>query len=163
VPLNDKISKIKIVLTDIDGVLTDGGLYYTVEGLEMKKFFVRDGMGAVLLKENGLEVGILSSDKSEIATARGKRLNLELVYYGVKDKRQVLDEICFLRNVKMENLAFIGDDVNDVEALKAVGLSACPKDAVESVGSIVDYVCKKEGGRGAFRELADLILKSKKK
>jgi YrbI family 3-deoxy-D-manno-octulosonate 8-phosphate phosphatase len=163
VPLNDKISKIKIVLTDIDGVLTDGGLYYTDEGLVMKKFFVRDGMGAVLLKENGLEVGILSSDKSEIATARGKRLNLELVYYGVKDKRQVLDEICFLRNVKMENLAFIGDDVNDVEALKAVGLSACPKDAVESVGSIVDYVCKKEGGRGAFRELADLILKSKKK
>jgi 3-deoxy-D-manno-octulosonate 8-phosphate phosphatase (KDO 8-P phosphatase) len=163
VPLNDKISKIKIVLTDIDGVLTDGGLYYTDEGLAMKKFFVRDGMGAVLLKENGLEVGILSSDKSEIATARGKRLNLELVYYGVKDKRQVLDEICFLRNVKMENLAFIGDDVNDVEALKAVGLSACPKDAVESVGSIVDYVCKKEGGRGAFRELADLILKSKKK
>ena len=162
-PLNDKISKIKIVLTDIDGVLTDGGLYYTDEGLVMKKFFVRDGMGAVLLKENGLEVGILSSDKSEIATARGKRLNLELVYYGVKDKRQVLDEICFLRNVKMENLAFIGDDVNDIEALKAVGLSACPKDAVESVGSIVDYVCKKEGGRGAFRELADLILKSKKK
>ena len=162
-PLNDKISKIKIVLTDIDGVLTDGGLYYTDEGLVMKKFFVRDGMGAVLLKENGLEVGILSSDKSEIATARGKRLNLELVYYGVKDKRQVLDEICFLRNVKMENLAFIGDDVNDIEALKAVGLSACPKDAVESIGSIVDYVCQKEGGRGAFRELADLILKSKKK
>jgi 3-deoxy-D-manno-octulosonate 8-phosphate phosphatase (KDO 8-P phosphatase) len=163
VPLNDKISKIKIVLTDIDGVLTDGGLYYTDEGLVMKKFFVRDGMGAVLLKENGLEVGILSSDKSEIATARGKRLNLELVYYGVKDKRQVLDEICFLRNVKMENLAFIGDDVNDVEALKAVGLSACPKDAVESIGSIVDYVCQKEGGRGAFRELADLILNVERK
>lgn len=161
--LSDKISKIKIVLTDIDGVLTDGGLYYTDEGLVMKRFFVKDGMGAILLKENGLEVGILSSDKSEIASVRGKRLNLELVYYGVKDKRQVLDEICFLRNVKMENLAFIGDDVNDVEALKAVGLSACPKDAIEDISSIVDYVCQKEGGKGAFRELADLILKGKKK
>jgi YrbI family 3-deoxy-D-manno-octulosonate 8-phosphate phosphatase len=161
--LSDKISKIKIVLTDIDGVLTDGSLFYTDEGLVMKKFFVRDGMGAVLLKDNGLEVGILTSDKSETATARGKRLNLELVYYGVKDKRKVLDEICFLRNVKLENLAFIGDDVNDIEALKAVGLSACPQDAIESVSSIVDYVCQKEGGRGAFRELADLILKDKKK
>jgi YrbI family 3-deoxy-D-manno-octulosonate 8-phosphate phosphatase len=161
--LSDKLSKIKIVLTDIDGVLTDGSLYYTDAGLVMKKFFVRDGMGAVLLKDNGLEVGILTSDKSETAAARGKRLNLELVYYGVKNKREVLDEICFLRNVKLENLAFIGDDVNDIEALKAVGLSACPKDAIESVSSIVDYVCQKEGGRGAFRELADLIIKGKKK
>jgi YrbI family 3-deoxy-D-manno-octulosonate 8-phosphate phosphatase len=163
VQLRDKISKIKIVLTDIDGVLTDGSLYYTDEGLVMKKFFVKDGMGTVLLKENGIEVGILSSDKSETGATRGKRLNLDLVYYGVKNKREVLDEICFLRNVKLENLAFIGDDVNDIEALKAVGLSACPKDAIESVSSIVDYVCQKEGGRGAFRELADLILNVERK
>ena len=161
--LNEKISRIKIVLTDIDGVLTDGSLYYTDEGLVMKKFFVRDGMGAILLKANEIEVGILTSDISETAAARGKRLNIELIYYGVANKREVLDEICFLRNVKLENLAFIGDDVNDIEALKAVGFSVCPKDAVEPVSSVVDYVCQKEGGRGAFRELADLILKHKKK
>lgn len=161
--LIDKISKLKIVLTDIDGVLTDGSLYYTDEGLVMKKFFVRDGMGVILLKENGIEVGIVSTDKSETANARGKRLDLDLVYYGVKNKKEVIDEICFLRNVKPENLAFIGDDVNDLEVLKLVGLSACPKDAIESVTSIVDYVCQNAGGRGAFRELADLILNHKKK
>ncbi len=161
--INEKLSKIKIVLTDVDGVLTDGSLYYTDEGLEMKKFFVKDGMGAVLLKEKGIEVGIVSTDKSETAAARGKRLNFDLVYYGVKNKKEVINEICFLRNVKLENIAFIGDDVNDLEALKSVGFSACPRDAVESVTDIVDYVCQKDGGRGAFRELADLIIKNKKK
>ncbi len=161
--LIEKISKIKIMLTDIDGVLTDGSLYYTDDGLVMKKFFVKDGMGAVLLGENGIEVGIISSDKSETASARAKRLNLELVYYGVKNKKEVVNEICFLRNVKLENIAFIGDDVNDVEILQAVGFSACPSDAVDEVTKIVDYVCKKEGGRGAFREVADLILKNKNK
>lgn len=158
--LKEKISKIKLVLTDIDGVLTDGSLYYSDEGIVMKKFFVKDGMGAVLLKKNGIEVGIVSSDKSETAIARGKRLNLELVYYGVEDKKKALDEICFVRNIEKENIAFIGDDVNDLEILKEVGLSACPADAVEEVNSIADYVCKKEGGRGAFREFADLILKT---
>lgn len=161
--INDKLSKIKIVLTDIDGVLTDGSLYYSDNGLVMKKFFVKDGMGAILLKENGIEVGIVSSDNSDTAKSRGKRLNLELVYYGVKNKKEVIDEICSLRNIKQENIAFIGDDVNDLDALKAAGFSACPKDAVDSVSSVVDYVCHKEGGKGAFRELADLVLKNKKK
>ena len=156
--LKDKISKIKIVLTDIDGVLTDGGLYYTEDGMVMKKFFVRDGMGAVLLQEKGIEVGILTSDKSEIATARGKRLNFELVYSAVKNKKETIEEICSLRKIRPENIAFIGDDVNDLEALKIVGLSVCPGNAIDSVTAIVDYVCKKEGGNGAFRELADLIL-----
>jgi len=112
--LNEKISKIKMVLTDIDGVLTDGSLYYTDEGLAMKKFFVKDGMGAVLLKENGIEVGIVTSDTSETTNARAKRLNIDLVYSGVKDKRKALDEICFMKNYKPENIAFIGDDVNDL-------------------------------------------------
>ncbi len=160
--LKDKISKIKIVLTDIDGVLTDGGLYYTDEGMVMKRFFVRDGMGAVMLQEKGIEVGIVTSDKSEIATARGKRLNFELVYSGVKNKKQVIEEICSLRKIIPENIAYIGDDVNDIEALKIVGFSACPADAIDPVNSLVDYVCKKEGGRGAFRELADLIMANKK-
>ena len=156
--LKDKISKIKIVLTDIDGVLTDGGLYYTDEGMVMKKFYVRDGMGAVMLQEKGIEVGILTSDKSEIAATRGKRLNFELVYSGIKNKKETIEEICSLRKIKPENIAFIGDDVNDLEALKIVGLSVCPGNAIDSVTAIVDYVCKKEGGNGAFRELADLIL-----
>lgn len=157
--LKEKISKIKVVLTDVDGVLTDGGLYYNDQGMVMKKFFVKDGMGAVLLKEKGIEVGIVTSDNSEIAVARGKRLNFDLVYYGVKDKTEILKEVCFVRNIKPEEIAFIGDDVNDIEILKLVGLSACPGDAVDSVKSIVNYVCTRDGGKGAFRELADMILK----
>lgn len=156
--IKEKISRIKVVLTDLDGVLTDGGLYYNDQGMVMKKFFVKDGMGAVLLKEKGIEVGIVTSDNSEIAAARGKRLNFDLVYYGVKDKTEILKEVCFVRNIKPEEIAFIGDDVNDIEILRQVGLSACPNDAVDSVKNIVDYICKKEGGRGAFRELADMIL-----
>ena len=159
--LEEKISKIKLLLTDVDGVLTDGGLYYTDEGMVMKRFYVRDGMGAVLLKEKGIEVGILTSDKSEIAAARGKRLNFDLVYSGIKNKKEALEEICAARKIKPENIAFIGDDVNDIEALKIVGFSACPADAIDSISPFVDYVCKKEGGKGAFREFADLFLANK--
>lgn len=157
--LKDKISKIQLVLTDIDGVLTDGSLYYNNEGVVMKNFFVKDGMGAVLLKKNGIEVGIVSSDSSEITYARAKRLNIDLVYSGVKDKSKALEEICFIRNLKPENIAYIGDDVNDLEIMKSVGVSACPADAVPEVIKIADYICNKAGGRGAFRELADMILK----
>lgn len=156
--LNEKISRIKIVLTDIDGVLTDGSLYYNDHGIVMKKFFVKDGMGAVLLKEKGIEVGIVTSDDSEIAVARGKRLKLDLVYYGVKDKKETMKEVCFVRNIKPENVAFIGDDVNDLGILRTAGFSACPNDAVDEVKKAVDYVCKKDGGKGAFRELADMII-----
>ena len=156
--LKEKISKIKIVLTDVDGVLTDGSLYYNDEGIVMKNFFVKDGMGAVLLKENGIEVGIVTSDDSGTAVARGKRLKLELVYCGVKDKKEIMNEVCFVRNLKPENIAFIGDDVNDLGIMQMAGLSACPNDAVDEVKKLADYVCKKNGGRGAFRELADLII-----
>jgi len=158
--LKDKVSKIKLVLTDIDGVLTDGSLYYTDDGLVMKKFFVKDGMGAVLLKKNGIEVGIISSDTSETTKARAARLNISLVYTGVQDKSKVLEEICFMTNFKPENIAYIGDDVNDLEIMKNVGLSACPADAVPEIIKIADYICNKAGGRGAFRELADIILEA---
>ena len=160
--LKEKISRIKIILTDVDGVLTDGGLYYDNNGPALKRFFVKDGMGAVLLKEKGFEVGIVTSDNSETVVARGKRLKLELVYYNVKDKVETLKEICFVRNVKPENIAFIGDDVNDLGILKEAGFSACPNDAVDEVKKVVDYVCKKNGGQGAFRELADMIISSVK-
>ena len=156
--LKEKISKIKIVLTDIDGVLTDGGLYYNDEGIVTKKFFVKDGMGAVLLKEKGIEVGIVTSDNSDIAIARGKRLKLDLVYNSVKDKKEIMNEVCFVRNLNPGNIAFIGDDVNDLGILQMVGLSACPNDAVNEVKNVVDYICKKDGGKGAFRELADMII-----
>jgi len=158
--LIEKIKKIKLIITDIDGVWTDGGLYYTTEGLVMKRFQVKDGMGVNLARAKGIEIGIISGDASDIAVIRGQRLKIELIYKNIANKKEILDEICSLRNLKYENVAFIGDDVNDLEVLKTVGFSAAPANAVEEVISIVDYVCRKNGGEGAFRELVDLIIKN---
>lgn len=157
----DKISKIKIVLADIDGVLTDGGLYYSTEGLQMKRFNVKDGMGAVMLKEKGYKVGIISSDKSAIAQARADKLKLDFVNYGVENKMEIIEKICTSNNVTKDEIAYMGDDEIDLEVLKNVGLSACPSDAIKPVRDCVNFICSKPGGHGAFREFADLIIVNK--
>ena len=159
--LKDKLKKIKLIITDIDGVWTDGGLYYTTDGLVMKRFQVKDGMGVNLAREKGIEVAIISGDASDIAVIRGQRLKIELIYNNIHEKKDVLDEICRLRNLKYEEIAFIGDDVNDISVLECVGFSASPKNGVKAVTSIVDYVCTKNGGEGAFRELVELIIEHK--
>lgn len=159
--LMSKISKIKIVLTDVDGVLTDGGMYYTDEGQVMKKFNVKDGLGAVLLKKNGYQIGIISSDKSPLIRTRGERLSMDYIYVDARDKVKALNEICEKNNLTYENIAFIGDDLNDLEMLKAVGFSAAPSDSVDEVLAVVDYVCTRKGGKGAYREYVDLIMKDK--
>jgi len=159
--LNSILKKIKIVLTDVDGVLTDCGMYYTENGLWMKKFNVRDGMGSSLLRKAGYKVGIISTDKTDIAKARGEWLNLDYIYYGIEDKKKILDEICSKEQINYDNVAFIGDDINDSTILGTVGFSAAPKDAMAQIKNIVDYVCNKKGGDGAFREFAELILTSK--
>jgi YrbI family 3-deoxy-D-manno-octulosonate 8-phosphate phosphatase len=161
--LVSKIKKIKILLSDVDGVLTDGGMYYTVDGLVMKKFNVKDGMGTVLLKKNGFKVGVITSDTSMIAQVRSERLKLDFSYIGVMDKSIALREICEKENCSVKNIAYIGDDVNDLEIMKLVGFSACPKDAVSSVVEVSDYICKAKGGSGCLREIADLIIVNKKK
>ncbi len=158
--LADKISKIKIVLADIDGVLTDGGLYYSSEGLQMKRFNVKDGMGAVMLKKKGYKVGIISSDKSAIAQARADKLKLDFVYYGVENKMKVIEEICISNNIMKDEIAYMGDDEIDLEVLKNVGISACPNDAIKPVKDCVNFISSKPGGHGAFRELADLIIQN---
>lgn len=157
----DALSKIKLVITDIDGVWTDGGLYYTSSGLTMKKFQVKDGMGVVILRKYGIETAIISGDVSDIGMVRGQRLKVDLVFNDAQDKKKVLDEICALRNLKYHELAFIGDDINDLEVLGCVGLSAAPADAVKEVLDSVDYICSKKGGHGAFRELVELIVNSR--
>jgi len=156
--LADKISKIKIVLADIDGVLTDGGLYYSNEGLQMKRFDVKDGMGMVMLRKKGYKVGIISSDNSPIAQARANKLKLNFVFYGVENKTDIIEEICSSENITKEEIAYMGDDEIDLEVLKNVGLSACPNDAIKPVKDCVDFISGKPGGRGAFRELADFIM-----
>lgn len=159
--ISNKLEDIKLIITDIDGVWTDGGLYYTADGMVMKKFYVRDGMGVVLFRNAGLEVAIISGDDSEIIKTRARKLRIELCYTGIEHKTISLNEIMQKRNLKKENIAYIGDDVNDLEILPFVGLSACPCDACDEMLESVDYICKKPGGKGAFREIVDMVLKYK--
>ena len=154
----ERLNRIKLLITDVDGVLTDGGLYYSEDGLVMKKFNVKDGMGVRRLKEIGIECGIISTDEPNIIMKRNERLKMDFIYTGVWDKKSKLNEICEEKNITPDNVAFIGDDVNDIEIINAVGISAAPMDAVDDVLKLVDYVCKREGGKGAFREFAELLI-----
>lgn len=153
---------IKLVITDVDGVLTDGGLYYTKDGLIMKKFNVKDGMGARIIKNFGIKTAIISTDTSEVIRVRGEKMNIDYLFLGIWDKENKMKEICELENILPENVAFIGDDVNDIGIINEVGFSACPVDAVGEIKKIVDLVLKNKGGEGVFRELTDLILSAKK-
>lgn len=155
----NNLKKIKILLTDVDGVLTDGGLYYSAEGLHLKKFNVKDGMGVVLLKQQGIMTGIISSDDSQIIKTRAERLKMEIIITASKNKFESLNQVCSEHNILPENIAFIGDDVIDIEILKAVGFSCAPADAMPQVLDIVDFVCTKKGGEGCFREVAELLMK----
>lgn len=159
--LKSKNKKIKLVITDVDGVLTDGGLYYTQEGLVMKKFNVKDGLATRRLREYGFECGIISTDGPDLIEVRNKRLKMDFVITGTWEKLEKLEELCKERNITVKNVAYLGDDVNDLNIIKAVGFSACPSDAVDSVKESVDYICERKGGDGVFREFAELIIEGK--
>ena len=157
--LADRARKIKLVLTDSDGVLTDTGVYYSADGEVMKRFSIRDGMGVERLRNNlGIETGIITGEFSGSVLKRAEKLNIKYLYRGVKDKKSLLPEILAALNLQKENVAFIGDDVNDLELLKEVGLSAAPADGTDFVKNIVHYICENKGGNGAFREFAELII-----
>ena len=159
--LQKKCKKINIVLTDVDCVLTDGGMYYTENGDVMKKFHTRDGMGVSLLKKKKISTIVITKEKTKFVRKWAKKMNVEKLYDGIQKKEDLVNTICVRYNVKLEELAYIGDDVNDLELLKKVGLSATPADGIAEAKKISDYVCKSRGGEGAFRELADLILITK--
>ena len=156
---SNKLKNIKLVITDVDGVLTDGGLYYTSEGLVMKKFNVKDGMGMRRLKEKGIKNAIITTDFSDLIKVRGERLKVDYLFLGIWDKENKMKEICKQENILPENVAFIGDDVNDIGIINEVGFSACPSDSVEEIKNMVNIVLTKKGGEGVFREFADLIMK----
>ncbi len=153
---------IKIVLTDVDGVLTDGGMYYTEEGDIMKRFFARDGMGVTLLKKANISTIIVTKEKNKIIKQWAKKMNIAKVYDGILDKSSILDIVCKNYHLLPNQVAYIGDDVNDIGLLKIVGLSAVPKDGSTQAKKICNYICKMPGGYGAFRELVDLILLNNK-
>ena len=153
--LKEKAAKIKLVLTDNDGVLTDTGVYYSADGEFMKRFSIRDGMGVERLQNIA---GIITGENSGAVQKRAEKLKISQLYQGVKNKPEMFKEILKRNTLNSENVAFIGDDVNDIELLKLVGLSAAPGDAMPDIKEIVDYVCEWKGGNGAFREFAELII-----
>jgi YrbI family 3-deoxy-D-manno-octulosonate 8-phosphate phosphatase len=157
-----KAQPIKLLLTDCDGVLTDGCVYYSAQGEEMKKFSLRDGMGAERLRRIiGVETGIVSGEASEALRRRGEKLHVTELHLGIRDKLAVMESIMTRRGLGPEEIAYIGDDVNDTEVVALSGLTACPSDAMPQIVKIVDYICSCKGGAGAFREFAELLISAR--
>lgn len=153
------MSKIKLLAIDVDGVLTDGGMYYSHSGEELKKFNTRDGMGIAMLQKKGIVVALITGEKSKIVMRRAKKLRIKEVYLGIEDKLEIVKKLCKKYKVSESEVAYIGDDVNDICIMKEVGLSIAVADATESVKTCADYITKARGGNGAVREVCDLILK----
>jgi len=156
---HDKARKIKLVLTDCDGVLTDTGTYYSTNGEEMKRFSIRDGMGTERLRKLcNIETGIVTGENSGIVSSRAAKLNITEVHLGIKNKVACVKEICERLNLQLEQIAFIGDDTNDIEVMKIVGLTACPSDATHFVKELADLIVESKGGNGPFRDFAEFII-----
>jgi YrbI family 3-deoxy-D-manno-octulosonate 8-phosphate phosphatase len=156
----NKLEKIKLFAMDVDGTLTDASMFYTKDGEYMKKFCTRDGMGMKLLKQSGIKTAILTTEISEIVTARAKKLEVDKVILGSKSKNKDIELLCKELNISLEEVAYIGDDVNDIPIIEIVGFSACPSDASRFVKNEVNYICNSQGGNGAVREVAEMIMEA---
>ncbi|MBU1099138.1 MAG: HAD-IIIA family hydrolase [Bacteroidetes bacterium] len=162
--LIEKARKIKLLLSDCDGVLTDTGVYYTKDGEEMKRFSHRDGMGVERLRELAdVETGFITGENSDFVKRRAEKLKIEELHMGIKDKVEVFNSIMERLNLRPEEIAFIGDDTNDVEIMKLAGLTACPNDATPFAKEVADIVVESNGGFGALRDFAEIIIESKTK
>jgi len=155
-----KAKKIKLVGTDIDGVWTDGKMYYSPNGDYLKAFSTYDGMAVEILKNHGLDILIMTGENSDMVKKRAEKLNIDKVYLHEKEKLKRLKYICSRYNYKLEEVAYIGDDINDFEVLEAVGLSAMPSSSPVLNMFKPDIVTKRGGGEGAFREFVENIIAS---
>ena len=159
--LYDKAKKIKVVVTDVDGVLTDGSIFINEDKIEpFGKFNIYDGMAIDIAHRNGLKLIVISGRKSRATEARYNKLGIDEVYSGVEDKAKKLAEIILRLELDSSELAYIGDDVIDLRAMAMVGFKVAPNNAVEAVKQRVDYITTKNGGEGVLREGVELILKS---
>lgn len=155
-----KLNRIRLFATDVDGVLTDAGMYYSESGDELKKFNTRDGMGIKLLQRAGIITAIVTQERTKLVARRAEKLTIPEVHQGVMEKLSLIREMAARHGFSLEEVAYIGDDVNDLEALKSVGFSATPADGMPQVANVVDYVCSKKGGEGAVREVIEMILEA---
>lgn len=157
--LKEKAEKIKVILTDVDGVLTDTGIYYGPQGEALKRYSVRDGMGIERLRKYaGIETIIITGENSATVKSRAEKLKMQEFYLGVKDKTEVLEIIKKKNGYVKEEIAYIGDDSNDFDVIQQCGFTATPNDGMSFIKEIVDYVCETKAGYGAFRELAEIII-----
>ena len=151
----------KLILTDIDGVWTDGGMYYDQTGNEWKKFHTYDSAGVLLAHKMNVTVGIITGEDTEIVRRRAEKLHIDYLFQGVKNKLSVALDLCNRLNITLDDVAYIGDDIPDIELLKKVHWSAAPLNAPINVQKIVRYVTNVRGGDGAFRDFVEMILRDK--
>ena len=150
---------IKLILLDVDGTLTNSGIYHGNNGEELKKFNVKDGYAIVNAQELGIEFGIITGKESELVRTRANELNIKYLYQGISEKTLILDEIMQITGLQKEEIAYMGDDLNDIKIMKKVGFSGTPLDGVNEAKIIADFVSTKNGGEGAVRECIATILK----
>lgn len=152
----------KLILTDIDGVWTDGGMYYLESNNEfngeIKKFNTSDSAGIIFLKVLNIKTGIVTGETTKIVEHRSKKLKIDFLFQGVKNKHKVVEDLIKKLNINFSDVAYIGDDINDLKLLRAVGFSACPNNSPEYIKSKVDKIMSKSGGDGVFREFVEFIL-----
>ncbi|MEN6421743.1 MAG: HAD-IIIA family hydrolase [Smithella sp.] len=161
--MKEKLKKVKLLILDVDGVMTDGRIIMDDEGREIKNFHVRDGHGIKVLQRYGIEVALLTGRLSQVVKQRAKDLDIKEVYQTVYNQREVVEKILKKHKLSAEETAYMGDDIIDIPVLKSVGFSAAVADAVEVVKKSVDYVAKNKGGQGAVREICEMILQAQGK
>lgn len=150
----------KLIITDIDGVWTDGSMYYDNELNELKRFSTYDGAGVVLSHQAGIPVAIMTGEKTKIVKRRAEKLRIDYLYQGVRNKVECAKELCQELDIGISEVAYLGDDFNDYKLLQVVGLSACPSNAHDKIKEIVDWQLKTKGGEGVFREFVEEIFRS---
>jgi 3-deoxy-D-manno-octulosonate 8-phosphate phosphatase (KDO 8-P phosphatase) len=160
--VRDRARKIRLVAMDADGVLTDAGMYYTASGDELKKFNTRDGMGVALVREAGLKTAILTRESTRLVERRGAKMRIDHVFIGVTDKLTCMRDLVSELGLTLEQVAYIGDDVNDFELLCHVGLAVAVRDASRLPKSVAHLITEAKGGEGAVRELCEIILEAQR-
>jgi 3-deoxy-D-manno-octulosonate 8-phosphate phosphatase (KDO 8-P phosphatase) len=156
-----RLAGVRLLSLDLDGVLTDGGLYYTDEGTELRKFDVKDGMGIKLVQKAGLPVSLITQGTTPAIAHRAARLGIDEAHLGIEEKLPMLRKVCEKLGIGLEAVLHIADDVNDLPVLRAVGLPVAVADAVPQVLAVARFVTAKPGGHGAVREICDLLLQAR--
>jgi len=156
--LDERVRRVRLVAMDCDGVLTDGGMYYAESGDEWKKFNTRDGKGVELLRRAGYLTAIITGEDTVIVARRAAKMKIDVLLQGITDKLSALENVLTEHGLECSQVAYVGDDLGDLEVMERVGLACAVADAVDAVRQVADYVCEKQGGQGAVREVADLIL-----